>query len=166
MAKLPPLSEEERTHLVAYLDGELEGAAASAMEAKLNTDPRFRAEASTLRRTWELLDYLPRPAPSPTFTSRTLERVSTSNRFPRRRHWRTVALGLSWAAAVLLAGVVGFEGGKFLHRPPAPSEKPMEIDPQLVQDLRLIENRHWYEHVDDLNFLRALEDPELFGEEN
>ena len=99
MAKLPPLSEEERTHLVAYLDGELDGAAASAMEAKLNTDPRFRAEASTLRRTWELLDYLPRPAPSPTFTSRTLERVSMTNRFPLRRYWRRVALGVSWAAA-------------------------------------------------------------------
>lgn len=171
MAKLPPLSQEERTQLIAYLDGELDGPAAAAMETKLNTDPRLRAEAATLRRTWELLDYLPRPEPTPTFTSRTLERVSAvrpwTSRLPLHGHWRTGALGVSWAAAVLIAAAIGFKGGEVLHRrPPATPPRQIEIDPQLVRDLRVIENRRWYEHVDDINFLRALADPELFGEEN
>ncbi len=169
MAKLPPLSEEERTQLVAYLDGELDGPAAAAMETKLNTDPRLRAEAATLRRTWELLDYLPKPEATPTFTSRTLERVSTVRPWTSRLrdYWRNTALGVRWASAVLIAAAIGYKVGEHLpHRPPATPEMPVEIDPQLVRDLRVIENRHWYEHVDDMNFLRALEDPELFGEEN
>ncbi len=171
MPKLPPLSDEERTHLVAYLDGELDGPAASAMEAKLNTDPRLRAEAATLRRTWELLDFLPKPEPSPMFTSRTMERVSAVRPWRRRLtlpgRWRPLVLGIGWVAAVLIAVAVGFEGEKFLHRrPPAIPANQVEIDPQLVRDLRVIENKHWYEHVDDIDFLRALEDPDLFGEEN
>jgi hypothetical protein len=169
MAKLPPLSEEERTNLVAYLDGELDGPAAAAMETKLNTDPRLRAEAATLRRTWELLDYLPKPRVTPTFTSRTLERVSAVRPATSglRGRWRAGALGVSWAAAVLITAAIGYKAGEFLQRrPPTTPEKQFEIDPQLVRDLHVIENRHWYQYVDDVNFLRALEDPELFGEEN
>src|SRR5438067_8003934 len=76
------LNEEDRTNLVAYLDGELDEAAARALEAKLSNDPGARAEAESLRRTWELLDYLPRAEASTTFTHRTLERlaVQTSSR--------------------------------------------------------------------------------------
>src|SRR5262249_17230514 len=70
------LSDEDRANLVAYLDGELDEASAQALEAKLNTDPRARAEAETLRRTWELLDYLPRAEVSTSFTHRTLERLA------------------------------------------------------------------------------------------
>src|SRR5438105_3538910 len=40
MAKQSSLTEEEKANLVAYLDGELEGPAARALEAKLNTDPQ------------------------------------------------------------------------------------------------------------------------------
>src|SRR3954451_13737717 len=55
------LSEQERADLVAYLDGELTGEAARALEAKITLDPQARAEAETLKRTWELLDFLPKP---------------------------------------------------------------------------------------------------------
>ena len=40
------------------------------------------------------------------------------------------------------------------------------LQPQLVKDFRVIENRQLYERVDDMDFLRALLDPELFGEDN
>src|SRR5262249_40048474 len=61
MSKRRPLSEDERADLVAYLDGETTGDAKRAIEAKLNLDPVWRAEAASLKRTWNLLDYLPRP---------------------------------------------------------------------------------------------------------
>ena len=48
------LSEQERADLVAYLDGELSGEAARAMEAKISLNPAIRAEADALRRAWEL----------------------------------------------------------------------------------------------------------------
>ena len=63
MPNSSPLNERERADLVAWLDGELEGEAA-------------RAEADALRKTWELLDYLPRPEPSASFTHRTLSRLA------------------------------------------------------------------------------------------
>src|SRR2546423_15225564 len=78
MAKLPPLSDEDRENLVAYLDGELDAKTARTLEAKLHLDAEARAEAEALRRTWEMLDYLPRPEPTATFSSRTLERVTAA----------------------------------------------------------------------------------------
>src|SRR5258708_29854858 len=109
------LTEQERADLVAYLDGEMDENGARAMEARINSDPAIRAEAEALKRTWDLLDYLPSQDPSPSFTHRTLERVSGLQ--PRlaqaaapakRRPWRSVAPGLGWAAAVLLAARIGF----------------------------------------------------------
>src|SRR5882724_4743238 len=110
------LSDEDRANLVAFLDGELDEATAHALESKLSLDPLARAEADALRRTWELLDYLPKPEPSTDFTNRTLERLSvqqprSSTILPlagpslRRRRW---VLPLGWVAAVLLAAAGGF----------------------------------------------------------
>ncbi len=172
MAILPPLSDEERADLVAYLDGELPKPAAQAIEAKLNTDPRMRAEVETLRRTWELLDFLPKAEPTPEFTGRTLHRVSTIRMTPSPlqtpRRWRPWALGTAWAAAVLLAAVLGYGGGRLNPHRTVPPDKgdSVELQSQLVKDFRVIENQRLYVHADDLEFLRALQDPELFGEEN
>src|SRR5437867_3498127 len=76
MTRRTPLTEQEQANLVAYLDGELPDEEARAIEAKLSLEPEARAEAELLRRTWDLLDYLPKPEPSPTFTSRTISRLS------------------------------------------------------------------------------------------
>jgi anti-sigma factor RsiW len=86
MAESSWLTEPERADLVAYLDGELGRETARALEAKLSLYPEARAEADALLRTWELLNYLPRPEPSPTFTHRTLSRlalVRARERWPR-----------------------------------------------------------------------------------
>jgi anti-sigma factor RsiW len=172
MAKQSSLSDEDRTNLVAYLDGELDEPAARALEAKLHLDPQARAEAEALKRTWELLDYLPRPEPSRDFTSRTLERVRVRRpaaaRWGLPDRWRPWALGFGWAAAVLVAGALGFAGGRLLpHRQPAPAPDEADLDRHLVRDLRLLENLRLYEHVDDLPFLQDLadpNDPDLFGD--
>jgi anti-sigma factor RsiW len=173
MANLPPLSDEERAELVAYLDGELPKPAVRALEAKLTTNPHLRTEAETLRKTWELLDHLPKPEPSPDFASRTLDRVSTIRATPiriragsvsdRRKLW-----GVGWAAAVILALAIGYEGGHFLSSRTVPGDqgRSKDVQPQLVEDFRVIENQRLYAHVDDLDFLRALQDSELFGEDN
>src|SRR5262245_47531352 len=107
------LNDQDRENLVAYLDGELDEQTAQVLEAKLNRDPSARAEVDALRQTWGMLDYLPKPAPSRSFTTRTLERLSVE-RFsaptmkmplpPRARRWAVVG----WAAAILLAASGGF----------------------------------------------------------
>jgi len=172
MAKQQPLTEEERAELVAYLDGELPKSAVRTLEAKLTTDPRMRTELETLRKTWELLDHLPKPTPSPDFASRTLDRVSTIRMPPRqlKSHggWRPWTMGASWAAAVILALLIGYQGGYFVSSRSGRVEnsRSKDIQPQMVEDFRVIENQRLYVHADDLDFLRALQDPGLFGEDN
>jgi hypothetical protein len=36
---------------------------------------------------------------------------------------------------------------------------------QLLQDLRIIENKRVYDRIEDLDFWRALDAPDLFGDE-
>lgn len=154
------LSEQERAELVAYLDGELSGEAARAWEAKLSLNPAIRAEADALRRTWELLDFLPRPQPSPRFTHRTMERLAPLRIDEQRRWatWRRRCLGLGWAAALFLAGWAGYAGYNWLV-PREPGER------ELLHDLRIIENKRMYDRIESLDFWRALDSSDLFGDE-
>jgi anti-sigma factor RsiW len=171
MNKATPLTEEDRADLVAYLDGELGPSASSALEAKLSLSTQGRAEAEALRRTWSLLDYLPRPELSPRFTHDTLERLAAirpKTTTPRR--WRAWVVGTGWAAAILVAGTIGIAGGRILHRPePAASEPSLDVDGALVRDLGVLENKRLYDNVESIDFLRALAnagDPDLFADEN
>jgi anti-sigma factor RsiW len=164
------LSDEDRANLVAYLDGELDDEAARALEARLSLDPDARAEAETLRKTWELLDYLPRPEPSPTFTHRTLERLAvqrtTGPRSAVGRRWRWGALAAGWAAAVLVAVGAGLGAARLLWpRDGAAPREPAEVEDLLVRNPRVAEYRGVFEQIEDLSFLRALDDPDLFGDD-
>jgi anti-sigma factor RsiW len=153
------LSEQERADLVAYLDGELAGEAARAVEAKLSLDPRARAEADALKRTWALLDYLPRSEPSPAFTHRTMERLAPVRAGGAWRRWRAGFLAVGWAAALLLSVWAGYAGYN-LFVPREPGER------ELVHDLRLIENKRLYDLVEDLDFWRSLDRRDLFGDDS
>jgi anti-sigma factor RsiW len=156
MAEQPPASNEEKADLVAYLDGELDAKTKSAIEARLRADPRARAEVDAMSRVWELLDYLPQPQPSPTFTHRTLERITGLRPAARRRPaW---LLGLGWAAGLLLAAGASFAGVYWL----LPRDK---TDAALARDLRILENRRLYEPVEDIDYLWELGRPDLFGDE-
>src|SRR5258708_1435899 len=154
MSGLKPLDDDERDELVAYLDGELPEQAAHGVESRLNQDSRVRAEADALKQTWELLAYLPRPEPSPTFTARTVGRISalhpTRTATAGRRRWWVGGIG--WAAALLLVGVGGYAGMTRWY-PKAPST------PDMASDLRVIENLKAYEAANDIDFLMDLDHP-------
>lgn len=172
MAK-PLLTEQERAQFVAYLDGELDPNSAQQIEARLSTDPRARAEVESLRRAWDLLDFLPQPEASANFATRTISHVSalrppapaapTTARNPR---WPWI---LGWAVALIVAGTLGYVAADaWLARHSSAHVAAPEIervdDEALARDLRIIENKHLYERVENLQFLKALDDPELFGE--
>ncbi|HEY3789637.1 MAG TPA: hypothetical protein VGL71_12325, partial [Urbifossiella sp.] len=61
--------------LIAYLDGELDAADARRVEDSLDGDPKLRARAEALKRSYDLLDFLPKPEPTPTFSTRTMDRL-------------------------------------------------------------------------------------------
>jgi hypothetical protein len=143
MAQQPSLSDKDRADLIAYLDGELNERAAREVETRLHRDPTARAEVEALRRTWALLDYLPRPEPSAHFTHRTLTRVEavrTHLVLPRTRpRWQLWALGLGWVAALMLAGFGGYGATRLLPRrqPPQPiihAEPERKPEPAPVRD--------------------------------
>jgi anti-sigma factor RsiW len=163
MAERSPLNDQDRADLVAYLDGELKGEAARAVETRLALNPDVRAEADALKRTWELLDFLPRAEPSPDFTHRTVSLVAPlgvgKKTVAGLPPWRPWLLGAGWAAAVLVAAATGYTATRMLA-PRQPGE------PELVRDLRIIENKRLYEQVEDIEFLRQLDSPDLFGEES
>jgi anti-sigma factor RsiW len=159
------LNDEDRANLTAYLDGELDEEAAQTLEAKISQDPAARAEVEELKRAWSMLDYLPRPSPSTTFTHRTMERLSLEGRAAETgkmpaatRPW---GRWLGWTAACVLAGAVGYFGSGRLFAP----QPTTEADEPLVEQLHVIEKWRTYEFVDDLDFLKALEHPDLFGDE-
>jgi anti-sigma factor RsiW len=158
------LSDEERAELVAYLDGEATGDAKRAVEAKLSLDPSWRAEAESLKRTWDLLDFLPRPEPKADFTQRTISKLNPIRRpggssiggpTPSVR-WLLIG---AWAASLLVAALTGYFGSR-AALPSGPG------DAELTRDLRIIENKRYYDLIDDFDFLTDLDDPDLFGDDD
>lgn len=163
-----PLTEDEREELTAYLDGEADATARARVEARLNSDASVRAEADALKKVWELLDTLPQAEPSPTFTSKTLDRLTAirpvatpsttlpwapTQSMPRSSPWPWLAV----AGCGLLAGWLA--AGYFGPRA-APALKI--DDPLLVRELRLIENLPLYTTVQTMEYLGALDKTNRF----
>ena len=163
------LNDRDRENLTAYLDGELDRKTAQALEAKINLDPEARREVEALKKAWGLLDYLPKPSAPGDFTHRTLERLSlekltkaakTGN---MARHRAAVTLrAVGWVAAILLAAGLGFGAAQLLFRGP---EATVDVDEPLVRYLPILEKWRQYENAPDLDFIRALDHPDLFGDE-
>lgn len=167
--------ERQTEEIVAYLDGELEPNDAEGLAAKLSLDPKLRAEAESLQRTWDILDILPRPQPSASFTTRTISQaipipsgasgptmafpasgVASTMLLPAQRPG--IVFWLVSMAVVLLAGGLGYVG----HLELAP--KPTVPEPSL-EDAPLMRNLRLYRNVEDMDYLKRLDSPEMFGEE-
>jgi anti-sigma factor RsiW len=167
MAEVQPLDESDREELIAYLDGELSQTDAQTVEKRLNTDPRFRAEADALRKTYNLLDYLPKPEPTANFTERTLTRVTSARPVLSAGRGRQWSGWLGWAAAVVIAVVVGYTGATWLpsSMKPGSGDLSPELEQHMARDLKLLEHLGHYQHVNDIHLLNELDRPELFGDD-
>jgi hypothetical protein len=178
MAKPSSLTAQDRDNLVAYLDGELDERTARALEVKLSRDAQARAELEALKRTYNLLDFLPRGEASSQFASRTIDRLATvppatvaadpdSGLHERKRQkipsrWPLLA---GWCCAILFAAFLSYfvTRAYWLRKRPA---LPPDTDAALVQDLRVIENKRLFDHGEDINFLRSLDVSNLFSDEH
>lgn len=162
MDKIPRLTTEQRSNLVAYLDGELEEEANQEIEDVLSKSPVARHEVEILMRTWDLLDVLPQPTASAEFTARTLssvqlEQVSvpwTSQPWLQRARRGIVLAG--WALGLAAAAALGF----VITNRWVPTRSQ-----QLVEELPVIQNLDVYSEVQDVEFLRMLKHNGLFHED-
>jgi anti-sigma factor RsiW len=180
MAETKPLPEDDDAEtptdeLVAYLDGELDPKSAEAVAQRLSLDARMRAEADALQRTWDILDILPRSEPSPSFATRTVSQVIP---LPSPFASRTMVVpgpsGASmaypspsragfWLAAMAIVLAAGI-GGYFGHQAMRPSPKSNSVEPP-VEDYSLMKNMRLYRNVDDIESVKQLDSPEMFGGE-
>jgi hypothetical protein len=81
----------------------------------------------------------------------------------RRRPWGLLA---GWAAAVVVAAGVGWWAAPHLFPSPTAPDPIPDADQPLVRHLRVLEKWRLYENIDDREFLDALAQPDLFGEES
>jgi anti-sigma factor RsiW len=146
------LSIEERSNLVAYLDGELNDAQARTIATKLTQSLTARKEVEALQKTWELLDLLPKPKASDDFAARTL---SVATRQPDDRIAsaasdlvRRAGIGLAMAAVSGLLFVAGYF--LTLRVWPNPSAR-------LARDLPIAESLDEYRDVGSFDFLEQLD---------
>ncbi|WP_020471347.1 anti-sigma factor [Zavarzinella formosa] len=167
--------------LVAYLDGELDTPDAEAMATKISLNPVLRAEADSLKRTWDVLDMLPRPKPSASFASKTISQVlpvpaiaplSEATTRPSAPVTMVAVPAVpasgraAWIAAGILTVLFGGLGGYFgrsLLKPP-PDERGH--DSEMINELSLLKNARLYRHVNDMEYLRKLDSPELFADDD
>ncbi len=178
MATPSSLTAQDRENLVAYLDGELDDRTARALEAKLSRDSQARAELEALKRTYNLLDFLPKGEASSQFASKTLDRLATvspatvavdseqgSGEAKRRMGPPRWPYWAGWSCTILFAVFFGYFATRtyWLRKRPI---LPIDSDAALVQDLRLYENKRLYDQVDDVNFLRSLDVSNLFSDEH
>jgi len=164
---------EATEELVAYLDGELDSKAAESVATRLGLDAKLRSEADALQRAWDILDVLPRPQPSAAFATRTVSQVipipatasgtqhlapPTMAAVPVQRPG--AGFWLSAVAIFLLAGAAGYFGRQAI----VPAPKPVSPEPT-ADDFSLLKNLRLYRNVDDVDYLKKLDSPELFGDE-
>ncbi len=148
------LSPDERSNLVAFLDGELPDPQAQAIAAKLTQSMTARREVESLRKTWEMLDLLDRPKASEDFTARTLTQViSIDGRGDRIASaasdiTRKVFVGLGWGAVAVILVLVGHTITSRLW--PNPTAR-------LTRDLSIAESLDAYREVGGIEFLRQLD---------
>ena len=156
------LSSTERANLVAYLDGELDGAEARVIATKLTQSATARREVESLQKTWELLDHLSRPRASDTFTERTLSEVRHfDERGDRLGSAFSTAAGRSLKAALwVVASLTAFAFGYALTRWAWPDPTA-----RLARDLSIAEHLDEYRDAGTAEFLNQLVNSPEFGGE-
>ena len=170
-----PAGEAADADLIAYLDGELGGEDAARVEDRLALDPSARTKAEAYKKTFDLLDYLPRPEPSPDFATRTLTKLQPAASasglgatlgYSGSGVALPVAPRTSWAGVLAwaVAAVVAVAGGFAAHAGLRPYvDPPPRVDDLLFSDHRVIDHLPLYLAADDLDFVRQLDDPDLFA---
>ena len=144
--------------LVAYLDGELDDSSVRRVEQRLAEDPQYRERMQELEKTWRLLDNLPQVRVEESFTKSTVEMIAViaEREVEKKNTSRSVRRVPVAVASFLGIALASYFLGMYLF--PDPND-------QLMKDLPIVENLDEYRYLDDIEFLRKLDESGLFAEE-
>jgi len=151
----PPVDSAD---LIAYLHGEVDPRTAEQIERRLAEDPQLAQRLREHQQAWDFLDELPREEASDDFTQTTLRMVAVAAADDVRQHAVTARKRRTWlraaaGASLIVAALVGFR---------LASQRLTRADRELLRDLPVIENLDALQQVEDVEFLRALENEGLF----
>ena len=147
--------------IVAYLDGELDPAAAARVEKRMAEDPRYNARLNQMEKAWDLLDTLGRTEADDSFTHSTVAMVALKTQDEmqadkqaagRKRNLIWGGLGAVAVAAALSAYVVV-------------DRQLNQENRELVRDLPVIERLDEYRNIESVEFLERLHKEGLFAAE-
>ncbi len=156
------LSPDERANLVAYIDGELPEINSRAIATKLTQSATARREVEMLKKTWELLDYLPMPAVEERFTERTVSHIRLLENAGAdwEPTFQSLIGFLSVAAVYVGIGgaclAAGYVGTRWIWP---------DDGARLASELSLVEHLDAYLDAGSFDFLKQLADsPEFSGD--
>ncbi len=157
----PTESETLDETLVAYLDGELDTEAAQQIEHRLGSEEPVRVRLRELAQTWDLLDYLPTAVADESFARTTVEMAAIDAERELKQNAaglarRRLARWIAGAAAIAAALSTGFLISRVVWSNP---------NDTLLRDLSLVQNVELYRQAGDIDFLRRLNDENLFSDE-
>ena len=150
-----PIEEE----ISAYLDGELTPEERRAFEEKIANQPELKARVEEERLAWDALEALEADDPDLELTEKTVDRLNSETQTElktleaqetrKRKLFRTV--GLAGAAAAFAIGYLLF------------SVLFPSVEKRRERDYRVVERLPLLVAIDDINYLYALEEANLFN---
>ncbi|NBR05415.1 MAG: hypothetical protein EBT92_06555 [Planctomycetes bacterium] len=156
----PDDSLEKEELYSSYLDGEMTEEEAREFEAKLASSPEERANFQAMKKTWAMLDYLPKPDVTVSFTEKTMERMKAlSSPTIAIKDYSAVVRGMVFAAVLLILFAGGVRVGTLSFK------ETINVDEELIKNLRLYEYKNIYEQIENIEFLKKLDAPDLFGQD-
>ena len=147
--------------LVAYLDGELNRDNVARVEDELSQNSEYRLRLMQLQQAWDLMDELPRVSSDEAFTKSTVELVVVSAESEanatvvRRKTWQSLFWGIGLFGALAAAWGGFLVVGQFNDRD----------NQALLKDLPLVQEIDIYDPIENLEFLKQLDESGVFDEE-
>ena len=150
-----PIEEE----ISAYLDGELTPEERGAFEEKIANQPELKARVEEERLAWDALDALEADDPDLELTEKTVDRLNSETQTElkaleaqeTRRRNLCSTVGLAGAAAAFAIGYLLFS----IFFP--------SVETRRERDCRVVERLPLLVAIDDINYLYALEEANLFN---
>jgi hypothetical protein len=141
---------EKREELAALLADEQDDRAAQRIDSLIAGNPSLIREKTALNESWELLAFLPMPAPKEDFTQRTVDFVRPESRAVATQRDDSFAKTVLTAAAWLIGLGVAFALAFTVSRH-VPDENR-----NLLEQWPILQRFEEYQAVQDIEFLKML----------